>query len=792
MRALLQDLRHGVRQLCHQPGSSLAAIATLALGIGVSTALFSVIEATMLRPLPYANPEQLVNVLAEVPQPDGGALQIGPSLADLRAWQDADDVFLSMEGSGGGARGTIVDGPEPVRLEVMNFTEGYLSMYGIEPVIGRGFVREDCDPGAPLVALLGYGYWQRRFAGRADVLGATIRLDNQIATIVGVLPASFYARNPLFTPLRVPAAQFTRRGTGSIWVEARLRPGVSLEEATARLTSRMPDGFPGPARATVTPELAATQSRYRSTINVFIGAVTLIVLMAGVNVAGLLLARGIARETELQVRASLGASQSRLLRQLLTESLVLALPAGALGIALAWLTLDLIIANIPLQLPPNAPVALSATVVSLTATTLLVTALLSGLTPAVRLSRADAGRVLAQSSRCMGSSFSPHSGRLLVGAEIALAVILVSGSGLMLRSFMRIALVDLGFDADGLIAMQLTPLAQEPAAHRQYYELLRARLRTVPGITAVSIVDNFALGDSSTSTTLASPAARTGSWIFEVTPAYFETIGARLRSGRFLSEGDYASHHRGVVITETAARVFFSGEDAVGGELRRPGSAESWNVLGVIGDLRHLGPINTRNEGRPQVFFPYEPTKNRLGRPMTVVVRASAPAAGLEEQLRRIAQSLGPRVVVEYVKSADALFTETVITPRQRTILLTLLAVLGLTLALVGVFGTTAYAVTRRTPEIGLRLAVGARPGQVVRKMASDAAGPIVIGTIIGLGATAWLTRAIESFLFQTSPTDPATLTAVAAVLMTTAAIAALVPAMRAARVDPADMLRAE
>jgi putative ABC transport system permease protein len=795
MQSFLQDVRYGMRQLFQQPGSSLVAVLTLALGIGVSSALFSVIDATMLRPLPYPHPEQLVSVYSELVEANGSNYRPTPSMEDMRTWQAADDVFSIVAGWGSAFRGRIIDGPEPQRIEVMQFTEDYLPMYGVVPVIGRNFTRDDCELQSPLVALLGYGFWQTHFGGNRDVLGATIRLDNAVATVIGVLPAWFNRTTPISTPLRIAPAELARRGTGRVSVEARLRPGISLDDAAVRLSPRMPPptGAGEQVRTRLASRLESTLSGYRTTINVFIGAVALIVLLAGVNLAGLLLARGAARQRELDVRASLGASRTRLVQQLLTESVVLAVPAGMIGVALAWVSLDAIVANIPLSMPSNSPVTLNLSVLVLTLAALLAITVVFGLVPAIRLSRANAGRVMVRSSRHVGSALSRRGGQLLIGAEIALAVLLVAGAGLMLRSYLRMSAVDLGFNSDDLITMQVMPLVSEPPAHKHYYEALLPQLRTLPGVASAALVDNFALGSGTSFTGVKSAeSAEVFAQVFATSPGYLETLGASLRAGRLMNDADYASQSRVVVINESAARLLFNSEGGIGREVTRSGSQQPWTVVGVIADLRHGGPLNTRQDSRSQVFFPFEPTKGAVTSPMTIVLRLSRPAPGLTEQMRRVAQSIGPRVVVEKVLTADALFNERVITPRRRLVLLGLLGSLGLVLALVGVFGTTAYAVTRRTAEIGLRLAIGARPAQVVGTIVHDSAVPIVVGTIVGVAAAALMSRAIESFLFQTSPTDPTTLAGVAAVLIAAGSIAALVPAIRAAQVDPSMTLRAE
>ena len=799
MMTLLQDGRYGIRQLLRQPAASAVAVLTLALGIGVSTAIFSVIDATMLRPLPYADPEQLVEVGVEIARPDGRTSRPTASMEDMRAWQSAADVFSAVAAAGSAFRGRIADGPEPERLRVAHYTEDYLAMHGIQPVLGRPFNRADTEPGAAAVALLGHGYWQSRFGGRSDVIGTVVRLDDDVATVVGVMPAWFNPTTPIATPLQVPVKEFSRRGTGRLSVYARLQPGVTVEQASERLSQRMagmpqPDGSVRQVKVRVDSRLESITSRYRTTVNVLGGAVGLILLIAAVNVAGLLLARGASRQAELAVRASIGASRPRLIRQLLTESVVLAVPATAVGILLAWLTLDLIVANLPLTMPANSPVAVNVKVLLLTAALLVPTTILFGLVPALRLSRVRIGSVMARSSRQVGSSLSRRGSQALIAAEVALAVVLVAGAGLMIRSFVRIAAVDLGFNPDGLLTMEVLPLDRSPSAHKEYYRALQQRLQATAGIRSVGIIDNFALGGGGSYTSVAAAGKSTSVSIFEMTPGYLETIGVNLREGRLPTDNDFASGLRGVVLNEAAARAIFPDGSAVGRELARSGADKrTWTVLGVIGNVRHGGPLADNEAMRGlQVFFPLAPSEDDLNQAMTVVVRAADGEPGMGDRLRQAAYAVGPRVLVERIRSAEDLFGASVITPKRQMVLLGLLGGLGLTLALVGVFGMTAYAVTRRTAEIGVRMAFGARPAQVVRTMLRDAVVPIGIGTLVGIGAALLATRTIESFLFQTPPTDPFTLAAVAAILAVTGCLAALIPSMRAARVDPVLALRTE
>jgi predicted permease len=748
----------------------------------------------MLRPLPYPEPEQLVEINAEVTRPDGRTSETTPSMADVRAWQEASDVVSAVAGWAS-SPGSIAEGAEPERIRVSLFTEEYLAIHGVSPLIGREFTREDVEFGAPAVALLGYGYWQSRYAGRRDVIGETIALDDGVVEIVGVLPASFYADVHLARPLQLSPSAFERRGSGRPNVYARLQPGITVEQASERLSARMvplpmPNGTVAPGRAVVSSRLESALTRYRTTVNVMAGAVTLIVLLACVNVAGLLLARGASRHSEVAVRASLGAGRIRLVRQLFTESLILAAVGGAFGVLLAWLSLDAIVANLPMSLPANSPIELNTKVLAFSAALLVATALLFGLVPAIRLSRAPVGRGLARGGRPLGSSLTRRGGQFLIAAEVALAAVLVAGAGLMLQSFSRLAAVDLAFEPEGLITMSVLPLDQDSVVHRTYYTDLVERLRGLPGVQSVGLVDNFVLGGGTSYVRwLGTDSVVVAT--FQIFPGYLETIRASLGSGRFPTPAEFVSGERGVVLSETAARQLFPEGPAVGRQVTF-GGGEPRNVLAVIGDLKHGGPLNSDEQDAPQVYYPLQISQRQLTRAMTAVVRISDAPPDLANRLRETAHAIGPRVLVENIRSVDDLWGDRVLTPRRRTVMLGLLGGLGLALALVGVVGVTAYSVARRTSEIGVRIAFGARTAQVVGTMLRDSLLPILVGTVVGLGAAALVTRIIASFLFETEPLDPATFALVALTLGATGCMAALVPSLRAARVEPVATLRTE
>jgi putative ABC transport system permease protein len=800
METFAQDVRSGIRQFRARKGFSLLAIATLATGIGATTAIFSVVDSTMLRPLPYADPEQLVSLGISETRPDGRTANVNPSMEDLQFLRTATDLFSSVEGFGSGT-GPIAYAGEPERLQTVHFTEGYLSMQGVTPMAGRDFTADDMTGRSPLVALLGYRYWQSRFNGR-DVLGETIRLDDQIATIVGVLPPTFNPTTPVSLPLILTPQEFGRRGLGSrINVVARLQPDVSIGTAVERGTSKLagwsPAGSParpsGPARLRVTSRLDTVTRPQRTTANILLGAVGLVLLLACVNVCGLLLARGASRHAEVAVRASLGATRSRLLRQLLTESVVLAVPGAALGVLLAWLSLDLIVANVPLFVPANSPAAINVTVLLGTIGVLVPAVVVIGLLPAIRLSRVHVSGALATGTRQGSTPLTRRSGQFLIAMEIALAVVLLSGAGLMIRSFYKLWDVDLGFSPQSLVTMQVLPLERTPAAHEGYYRALIERAQTLPGVSSAAISDFFHIGTGLRTASVRGTGTDEMVAVYRVSSGYFTTIGARLVAGQWPDAREAGALARPVVINETAARLLFPDESPVGRTVMPSGrDAEPHTIAGVIADVRNGGFSGSRTVSAGHVYFPFTIAEDDLTTAMTLTVRAPDPTAELGNQLRQIAQSLGPPALVDRIASGEQLLSDGVATPRKRTVMLGLLGGLGVLHALVGIVGVTAYAVTRRTREMGVRLAFGARPSRMVLMALRDSAVPVVIGALAGVGAALYATRAIQSFLFEVSPTDPVTLALVTLGLALAGVIAALWPALRAGRIDPVASLRAE
>lgn len=788
-----QDIRYALRLWRRQPGFAVAAIATLALGIGISTALFSVIDAALLRPLPYPHPEQLVQVYIEERAPNGEVNSAGPSLNDARRWRAGNRAISAAGIIRAYPTPTIVDpGGGPERVAVSEIGEGVLDVYQLAPALGRAATADDLAAGAPRIVMLGHGYWQSHFAGSRDVIGRIVRFTSGApATIIGVLPAGFYAQTDLWTPpVSFRPGDFAdQRGLGTS-AYARLNPGVTMEAAAADLTTvskrdAAERGQPTDVRVLLQSLRADTISGYGPTIGILSAAVAFVLLIACVNVAGLLMARGSARRPEIAIRTSIGASRGRLIRQLVTESIVLALCAGLIGILLAGATLDTLVAAIPLDLPLTSSVSLNPAVLVFALLLSLITALAFGLLPALSLSRTGVP-IGGDNLRGRRSPLSRRGGQWLIGVEVAVAIVLLVVAGLLLRSLNRAMKVDVGFDAGAVLVMKVEPLTQNADTLTQFYPALLDRLRSHPGTSAAGAVDTLPLDPWSAFGFASVPGKDPQDVrVRSARPGYFEAMGLMVVDGRMPSARDF-DDSRMVVLNRAAASKLFPGENAVGKSIILGFGTNRREVVAVTSNVRQDGPLS---DVEPDVT---ELSGGRITSPMIVVIR---PKSGMRLQpveLRDIVRSLGQPAFVDDIVPATRLLSETVATPRHRTLLFGLLGALGFILTLVGIFGVTAYAVSRRTQEIGVRMAFGASPQQVVGTVIADAIWPVIIGTAIGLAGAMFSTRVIATFLFQTTPTEPTTFAAVAIVLAVAAGIAAWLPARRAALVDPVAALRAE
>lgn len=801
---LLQDLRHARRLFARQPAFSAVAIGTVALATGVTASLFSVIDAAILRPLPYPNPEQIVTAAVATRRQGMGdrVFHPSPSLVEMRRWQEA-GVFSAIAGWDSVIPDRVIDGPTPERVTGREITSGYFAVFGVAPVIGRDFNEEDSAPGAPPAIILAHAYWRDRLGADPDVIGSTIRYDGEPAVVVGVVPAGFQPDVTVWRPMGAEARDPAERGeVGN--VRGRLRDGIRIEEAERLLSAitpagdaRSPEGEVGTGRVALTSLLSRAAERSRATVALLAGAVGVLMLIGCVNVAGLLLARGTTRRAELAVRASMGAGRARLIRQLLIESTALSVSGCLVGVVVAWLSLDALVSMLPLSFQPGVPPVIDLRVLTACAVLAIATGIVCGLTPALALSRSGPGTVLRTVHGGRGHSLSPRGTQCLVAVEIALAVVLVVAGGLMIRSFDRLTSVDLGFDPEGVVAFTVVPVDAERAARASYYEDVLRAVRAIPGVESAGAVDAFALSQTRFSTAVWSEGVDTAAAVHHVLPGYFEAMGFRLRQGRFPTSAETGL---AAVITASAARELFPAGGAIGHRItfHRAAFARtdrvplSFDVVGVMADLHHGGPAGER---RPSVFatLPADSGPSWLtATGMTVVVRPRQGQRVPEDLLLGATRGPGSRAIVGPVRTGPAWFGDLVATQRHRTVLIGTLAAFGLALVLVGIFSTTAYAVARRTREIGVRMALGAAPRSVVTMVIRDVAGPAAAGLIVGLGIAAYASRLVQDFLFEIGPRDPQAFAAGVVVIATTALAAAWVPARRAAQVDPVTTLRAD
>jgi predicted permease len=798
METILQDARYALRMLRRQPGYTFMAVLTLALGIGAATALFSVIDAAVLHPLPYANPERLANALAVAPpDPQGRSSKSAPSLVDVRRWRSLPSVVAAATFRPSAPVSVVDSGGGPERVVVSLMSEGMLEVCGTPPVIGRTLTEADVAAGAPPVVLLGYRYWRSHFGGSPDALGKTVRFVDAngwagpagTATIVGVVPDAFFSAAAMWRAMTIDPKFKTdeKRGSGRD-VVVRLADGASFadvaKEAVA-LSNRDASEQQRLAGVELDSWLDESSEGYATTLKTLGMAVGLVLVIGCINIAGLLFARGAARRPEFAIRASIGAGRRRLVRQLLTESLVLAAIGGGLGVLLAWLLLDTLTTLVPLRLPSSSTVSINGLVLLFAVGLSVTTAVIFGIIPAFSSSRVSLAGGLNSGGR-HGSALSRRIGQTLIGVEVALAVVMLAGSALLVRSLMAATSVDVGLDPSKFVSIDVAPMSQEPAALAAYYRDLHARLAATPGVAAVAEADSFAIGGRTFSTGFfrvgASSSRPQGLTTRHVTPGYVEAVGQRLVRGRLPAAGELSDNAL-VLINEMAAALLFPDSEPVGQAVTilpsQPGT-----IVGVVGNVKQDGPLY---DAAPEALvFDTRPPRG----PLWVLVRPAPEARVTGEALRGIANDIGPRVFVDKIQTGTDWLATRIETPRHRTALFGLLAGLGVLLTLVGTFGITGYAVARRTQEMAVRLAFGARPDQVVRTVLTASVWPAALGALAGLGASFVATRAIAKFLFQVSPTDPATLGLVCVMVAVAAALAAWLPARRASHVDPVQVLK--
>lgn len=801
----LNDLRHAWRQAARAPVFAAAAASTVALGVGGATAMFSFVEAIVLRDLPYVDPQALV--LVEHVTPSGWEIPSSP--ANYRRWAERVGEGRSGEGpapplagiaAAAGRSFDLAGEGEPARAAGAIVSASFFPLLGVEPAHGRGFAPEEDHPGAARVALVSDGLWRRRLGGDPGAVGGAVRLNGERYTVAGVLPPGFRPPEALglgeaeIWVALGPFVDWSEERSHFLAVLARLAPGAAparAEAALGALTAAAPGGTELLTRVGSLRE--ATLGDVGGRLLVLFGAVGLVLLAASVNAANLLLARAGDRLREAATRVALGAGRGHLLRQHVAEGLLLALLGGVAGTVLAAWLLDLLVALSPADLPRLAEVGIDTAVLAFSLAVSLAAGLALGAVPALATWRQGPGRGLHRAGAAGGAG----GGRLralLVAVEVALALVLVVAAGLLAKNLWRLGRLDPGFEPGGKIAMQVSLHRErrpEPAGQQAFFEALLERAAALPGVEAAAGISELPLSGRNAITTFSVPGVEPAAgeeepWAGErqVTPGYFALLGVPLLAGRDFTAADRAGAEPVVIVNESLARRFWPGQGAVGKRLDL-GRTEA-RVVGVVGDVRH-----DRLDGEPPLEI-YGPFAQIPRRRMEVVVRAGELTPPFAAALRQAVWSLAPDQPVGELRPVSEVVEASLAPQRFPSLLLGLFAAVALALAAVGIYGVVAYSVSRRRRELGIRLALGAQAGQVLRLVAAQGARPVAAGLASGLLGALLLTRLLDRFLYQVSPTDPATFTAVALFLAAVAALACYLPARRATRIDPAANLRQE
>ncbi len=814
MQTFLQDLKYALRMLKKNPAFTTVAILTLAVGIGANSAIFSVVNSVLLRPLPFRQPDQLVRVYSEFPTMKLQKFWLSPpELLDIqreaKSWE-----AIGAWAPGGQNVGTE---SEPLRVTSAAITRSLIDVLGVQPERGRNFTEEEDRNGGPKVAIISHGLWQKGFGGASDIIGKQIQVNAASTTVVGVMPANF-AFPPgsndqveLLVPFQFDPANPGSRGSHFLSVIGRLRPGVTTEQAMSEMTSLMAGwrsesraqhllGFPNHPVIMLGLKEDVVGSA-RKAVWLLMAAVGFVLLIACVNVANLLLARAESRHREFAVRLALGAGLKRMVRQFVAEGFVLVSIATILGVGLAFGGLKVLLLFAPDSVPRTEEIGVGLSVLAFTIAVAIVAVFLFGLAPLAQVSE----RNLANWIRGAGQRAIRGGGQTLrkglVIAEIALAVILVIGSGLMIRAFWKLQQVNIGFDPAGVTSFSLNlPNVKYKAPERQQFvDALEQKLSSIPGVANVSIASGIPplrrINANDTEIegyqqTPDSPAQNVDYWNI-VGNDYFKTMKIRLLEGRtFEPQDDNPNAMKVVVVNEALAKRFWTGSPI--GRRVNPGFADPkvWmTIVGVVEDTKNAGMDKPAG---PELYFQVRQVNQFLGSNVNFVVRATNDSAPLEGSIRNAVRELDSTLPVYNLWSMDEVVSKSMVQPRFLALLLATFSGIALFLAAIGIYGVMAYSVAQRTQEIGVRMALGARPLHVLRLIFQQSLGMLLIGTVIGLAGAFALTRLMRTLLFEITATDPLTYVSVIGLLTVVALLACYIPARRAAKVDPLIALRYE
>ncbi len=810
MQTLLQDLKYGLRMLAKSPGFTIIAVLTLALGIGANTAIFSVINATLLARLPYSHPDRLVMVWEH--HPSRGFPHNSVSPGNFLRWQDANTVFDQMAAFVD-IRADLTGTGEPEQMPGQAVTPNLFPLLGINARLGRTFVTEEGRPGNDGVVVLSDGLWQRRFGGAPDIVGKKIMLGGKSAIVVGVMPSgfqlliqrgSFIGEHAQFwSPLAFKPEDRTPIGR-YLMVVARLKPGVALAQAQSQMDSISADlakQFPEIDTGWGT-QLVGLHDQFfgsiRPALLVLLGAVGFVLLIACANVANLLLGRAARRRRELAIRFTMGASRARIARQLLTETMILAVAGGSAGALLAFWGADLLLALSPKGLIDSHALKVDFRVLAFLTALTVLTGLLFGLLPALFATRTSPGDSLKEGERNFGVPVRGKRARnFFVIGEIGLALVLLTGSGLLVKSFLRLLNVSPGFDPHNLLMLKVdlpsTRYSKDPEVIAFFADLLQ-RIKALPGVESASASSSlpFTGIGSGTSFTIegrpASPGNELNTEVRVVEPDYFRTMQIPLQQGRLFTSQEDARESHVVIVSEALVRKYFPNQNPLGKKITIDMKDQNVpsEIVGLVGDVKHHGLDSTP---RPTIYWPHP---ELVYNSMTLVVRSETDPIPLTRSIRAIVQSLDPDLPVSEVRTMEQWMSDNVAQARFNTLLLGIFSAVALLLAVIGIYGVMSATITERTHDIGVRMALGATPRDIWRHTLAAGAIITLAGVSAGLAASLMLTRLLASLLYEVKPGDPATFALVTIVLASVALLACYLPARRALRVDPMIALRYE
>jgi putative ABC transport system permease protein len=805
---LWQDLRYGARMLRKNYVFTLIAVVTLALGIGANTAIFTVVNTVLLRPLPFKEPDRLM-MINETKLPQFPEFSVSP--ANFLDWKQQNTVFERLVAIRPAAFNLTGTG-DPERLRGMRVSEGFCAMLGVPPMLGRDFLPEEDQQGRNNVVILSHGFWQSRFGGDSKIIDQAITLDGQSYTVIGVMPPTFYfieRANQLWTPMAFTAQQAQNRGGHSLAAIGLLKQESSLEQTRAEMTgigARLAAQYPEVNEGwnvKITPLLDFTVRRIKPALLVLLGAVVFVLLIACANVANLLLARATGRQKEIAIRTALGAGRWRIIRQLLTESVLLSLAGGTLGLLLAKWGMDALLTMVPQDLPRLNEISLDTRVLAFSAVITLLTGLVFGLIPAWQASKPNLNETRKDGGR--GSTDGRRRqliGNALVVLEVASALVLLVGAGLMVKSFMRLQQVDMGFNPDKALAVSLSlPHSNYPEEIQQvaFFQQLIENMRALPGVQTVGATsilplsgDDFILDFKIEGQPPLAPDARQSTNYYSVSADYFKAMGIALLRGRVFTEQDTRDSLPVAIINETMAKKMFPGEDPIGRRITfdvRQDKPAWFEIVGIVGDVKHY------SLDRAATLQTYEPYTQQTLSAMALVARTTGDPASLGAAIRREVLSLDAQQPISSLSSLNE-FVDTSMAQQQLSVwLFGIFAAVAMVLASIGIYGVLSYLVTQRTHEIGIRLALGAQTSDVLRMVIRQgfllAGVGIAFGIVVAL-LLAKLTTSFSELLFDVTATDPSTFAGIAIALLFVALLACWIPARRATKVDPMVALRGE